>query len=56
MPQPLFDQGITALGGTWIEDGLGFIVAPRQGLSWSRIARKALWLRCAAFPRTDRAG
>lgn len=45
LPQPLFDRGITALGGTWIEDGPGFVAALRQGQPWGRFARKVLWQR-----------
>jgi uncharacterized protein (DUF4213/DUF364 family) len=45
LPQPLFDRGITALGGTWITDGPGFVAALRQGVPWSRFARKVLWQR-----------
>lgn len=45
LPQPLFDRGITALGGTWIEDGPGFVAALRLGDPWSRFARKVLWQR-----------
>lgn len=43
LPQPLFDRGITAVGGTWIDDGRGFVAALRSGQPWSRFARKVLW-------------
>ena len=45
LPQPLFERGITAVGGTWIEDGPGFVAALRSGASWGRFARKVLWQR-----------
>ena len=45
LPQPLFDRGITALGGTWIDDGPGFVSALRRGEPWGRFARKVLWQR-----------
>lgn len=45
LPQPLFDRGITALGGTWIDDGPGFVSALRRGEPWGRFARKGLWQR-----------
>ena len=45
LPEPLFARGITAVGGTWIEDGPGFIGALRLGAPWGRFARKVLWRR-----------
>lgn len=45
LPQPLFDRGVTALGGIWIEDGPGFVAALGQGAPWGRFARKVLWRR-----------
>lgn len=45
LPQPLFDRGVTALGGTWIDDGPGFVAALRRGEPWGRFARKVLWRR-----------
>ncbi len=45
LPQPLFDRGITAVGGTWIEDGPGFVAALRCGAPWGGFARKVLWRR-----------
>lgn len=45
LPEPLFRRGITAVGGTWITDGPGFIAALRSGAPWSRYARKVLWQR-----------
>jgi uncharacterized protein (DUF4213/DUF364 family) len=50
LPQPLFDRGVTALGGTWIEDAPGFINALRQGQPWGRFARKVLWQRPGSPP------
>jgi uncharacterized protein (DUF4213/DUF364 family) len=43
LPLPLFERGVTALGGTWIDDGQSFVAALRQGQPWGRFARKALW-------------
>jgi uncharacterized protein (DUF4213/DUF364 family) len=40
LPQVLFDQGVTVLGGSWITDAAGFKLALRQGQSWSAHARK----------------
>jgi uncharacterized protein (DUF4213/DUF364 family) len=51
LPQPLFDRGITAVGGTWIADGPGFVAALRQGQPWGRFARKVLW-RAPGHPET----
>jgi uncharacterized protein (DUF4213/DUF364 family) len=45
LPEPLFERGITALGGTWIEDGAGFAEALRHGAPWGRFARKVVWRR-----------
>ena len=45
LPQPLFDRGITALGGTWVEDGQALAAALRSGAPWSGFARKVLWQR-----------
>ena len=45
LPQPLFDRGITALGGTWVEDGPALAAALRSGAPWSGFARKVLWQR-----------
>lgn len=43
LPEPLFERGVTALGGTWIADRAGFIAALRSGAPWSHCARKVLW-------------
>jgi uncharacterized protein (DUF4213/DUF364 family) len=45
LPQPLFDRGITALGGTWVEDGPALAAALRSGAPWSSHIRKVLWRR-----------
>ncbi len=45
LPQPLFDRGITALGGTWVEDGPALAAALRGGAPWSGHTRKVLWRR-----------
>lgn len=42
LPQPLFDRGITALGGTWVEDGPALAAALRCGAPWGGFARKVL--------------
>jgi len=43
LPEPLFARGVTAIGGTWIEDRAGFVAALRSGSPWGRHARKVLW-------------
>ena len=43
LPEPLFERGVTALGGTWITDRAGFIDALRSGAPWGRFARKMIW-------------
>ena len=45
LPQPLFARGITALGGTWVEDGPALAAALRSGAPWSGHTRKVLWRR-----------
>ena len=45
LPEPLFDRGVTAVGGTWIDDRAGFIAALRRGAPWGRFARKVVWRR-----------
>jgi uncharacterized protein (DUF4213/DUF364 family) len=45
LPEPLFDRGVTTVGGTWIADGAGFIAALRSGAPWGRFARKVAWRR-----------
>jgi uncharacterized protein (DUF4213/DUF364 family) len=45
LPEPLFDRGVTVLGGTWIEDGPGLAAALRSGAPWGRFARKVVWRR-----------
>lgn len=44
-PGPLFEAGVTALGGTWITDPAGFVQALGQGAPWSACARKTLICR-----------
>ena len=45
LPEPLFERGVTALGGTWITNRAGFIDALRSGAPWGRFARKMIWRR-----------
>lgn len=45
LPEPLFARGISALGGSWIEDRAGFAAALRSGAPWGRFARKVVWRR-----------
>ncbi|MBL8349629.1 MAG: hypothetical protein JNL87_04900 [Burkholderiaceae bacterium] len=45
LPEPLFERGVTALGGTWIEDRTAFIAALHSGAPWGRFARKTIWRR-----------
>lgn len=45
LPQPLFDRGVTALGGTWIAERAAFVAALRSGAPWGRFARKVVWRR-----------
>lgn len=40
LPDALFARGVTALGGSWIEDGPGFLDALRHGAPRGRSARK----------------
>lgn len=40
VPDPLFDRRVTLLGGTWIEDGSGFVSRFVAGESWSGCATK----------------
>src|SRR5574343_1691398 len=44
-PAPLFELGVTALGGSWITEPPAFVDALRAGESWSRHARKTLLTR-----------
>lgn len=41
-PERLFEQGVTALAGTWITDGPAFVRAIAQGAPWSHASRKFL--------------
>jgi hypothetical protein len=45
LPEPLFQRGVTTVGGTWIEDPAGFIAALKSGAPWGRFARKMAWHR-----------
>ena len=38
--RPLFERGVTLLGGSWIADAEGFKNALLAGTSWSGCARK----------------
>lgn len=40
LPDPLFARGVTALAGTWIEDGPALLEAIRTGRPWGASARK----------------
>jgi hypothetical protein len=42
LPDPLFDAGVTALGGTWIHDREAFVQAIATGAPWSGAAFKFL--------------
>ena len=42
LPDTLFARGVTALGGSWIEDRAGFIDTLPSGESWSHCARKTV--------------
>lgn len=53
LPDALFRRGITALGGSWVSDGPGFVQALSSGQPWSRFARKVLWL-AADYPGLSR--
>lgn len=45
LPEPLFERGVTAVGGTWIADRAGFIAALQSGAPWGHFARKVVWHR-----------
>lgn len=45
LPDGLFARGLTALGGSWVSDGPGFVKALAAGQPWGRCARKVLWQR-----------
>ena len=47
LPDPLFDRGVTLLGGSWIVDAAGFRAALAEGRSWSGCARKTAIARSA---------
>ncbi len=52
LPDALFARGVTALGGTWIDDVDGFRAALRSGEPWGRFARKTL-VEAASYPGLD---
>jgi hypothetical protein len=52
LPDALFARGVTAIGGTWIEDGAGFRAALASGEPWGRFARKTLVTR-GDYPGLD---
>ena len=45
LPDALFARGVTALGGSWVVDGAGFVGALRAGRAWGRNTRKCVWTR-----------
>ncbi len=45
LPDALFRRGVTAIGGSWIEDRAAFVAALSQGAPWGKTARKFLWRR-----------
>ncbi len=45
VPDALFRRGVTAIGGSWVEDRVGLIDALREGRPWSATTRKFLWRR-----------
>lgn len=47
LPDPLFERGVTLLGGSWIVDAAGFKAALAAGRSWSGHARKTAIARDA---------
>ncbi len=49
LPDALFARGVTAIGGSWIEDRAAFVAALAAGKPWGGSARKFLWRR-AAYP------
>jgi uncharacterized protein (DUF4213/DUF364 family) len=55
LPDALFERGITALGGTWIEDGPAFVAALTQGEPWGAQARKCMTTR-SDYPGWARLG
>jgi uncharacterized protein len=49
LPDPLFDRGVTLVGGTWITDREAFRAALAAGTSWTAAARKFA-IRRADYP------
>ena len=45
LPEPLFNRGVSTVGGSWITDRAGFVQALRLGDAWGRFARKVAWQR-----------
>jgi len=40
LPQPLFDRGVSVIGGSWVTDRAGFIDVLRRGDAWGTFAYK----------------
>lgn len=53
LPDPLFERGVTSLGGSWVLDAEGFRAALRAGQPWGRFTRK-FSLGREAYPGFDR--
>lgn len=45
LPDALFARGVTAIGGSWIEDRRAFVAALENGSPWGGSTRKFLWRR-----------
>ena len=52
LPDPLFAQGVTLLGGSWISDAPAFAAALASGAEWGRHAFKFALAR-DAYPGFD---
>jgi uncharacterized protein (DUF4213/DUF364 family) len=52
LPDPLFERGVTLMGGAWIEDAQGFKQALVGGQPWGRHARKFALAR-SSYPGLD---
>lgn len=52
LPDPLFERGVTLMGGAWIEDAQGFKRALAAGEPWSTHSRKFALDRCS-YPGID---
>ncbi len=40
LPQPLFERGVSLIGGSWVTDRAGFVDALRRGEAWGSFAYK----------------